>query len=492
MDSRMIRRRGHVITAGAVAAVIAGVGAAATSASIPPIPIPSDPTTAPKFVGHAADAHPIAQNWRAPRHPFMAPNGRSNLHNDAYQTDAYRRSGPLGRDLRVNSTDFSADCGSLTFDSEGRIETVCIGLAGPKLYLLNSKTLATIATHNLPPRQAGGGDPFTNVSGGGYFYLDNRDRAVIPTTTRHIYVIRQTSAPGFQRVRDYDLSHKLGSDDSILSALPDWHGRLWFVSTQGVVGWVGDDGHIHARNLGEEIANSFAVDDHAGVFIVTTKALYRLHARHGHVHVDWRRPYPNSGVHKPGQLSAGSGTTPTLIGKDRVAITDNADPMHVVVYHRSARSGGREICHRAVFEKGASDTENSLIAAGRSLVVENNYGYTVTHTEGGGVTSPGISRVVVDHGRCKTKWTSEVRAPSVVPKASLGNGLVYTYTKPKTKDHSDAWYFTALDFRTGKTVYKRLTGAGLGYNNHYAPVSIGPDGTAYVGVLGGLLRIADS
>ena len=35
-------------------------------------------------------------------------------------------------------------------------------------------------------------NPFTDFSGGGYFYLDNHDRAVIPTTNRHICVIGET------------------------------------------------------------------------------------------------------------------------------------------------------------------------------------------------------------------------------------------------------------------------------------------------------------
>ena len=61
-----------------------------------------------------------------------------------------------------------------------------------------------------------------------------------------------------------------------------------------------------------------------------------------------------------------SGTTPTLIGKGRVAITDNADPMNVVVYRRKASSRGKEICHEPVFDAGASATDQSLIAAGRS------------------------------------------------------------------------------------------------------------------------------
>ena len=83
------------------------------------------------------------------------------------------------------------------------------------------------------------------------------------------------------------------------------------------------------------------------------------------------------------------------------------------------------------------------------------------------------------------RWRSDEIAPSVVPKLSLANGLVYTYTKPPLGNGEDAWYLTAIDFDTGHTLYKRLTGYGLGYNNNYAPVTLGPDGTAYVGVLGG-------
>ena len=88
---------------------------------------------------------------------------------------------------------------------------------------------------------------------------------------------------------------------------------------------------------------------------------------------------------------------------------------------------------------------------------------------------------------CRTVWHSDERAPSVVPKLSLSTGLVYTYTKPPNAEGTDAWYFTAIDFRTGETVFSRLAGTGLGFNNNYAPVTLGPDGTAYVGVLGGVV-----
>ena len=100
-----------------------------------------------------------------------------------------------------------------------------------------------------------------------------------------------------------------------------------------------------------------------------------------------------------------------------------------------------------------------------------------------------IKRKICKRFRCKTVWNSGERAPSVVPKLSLANGLVYTYTRPPRTDGLDAWYLTALDFRSGRTVYRRLAGTGFGFNNNYAPVTLGPDGIAYVGVLGGVVEL---
>jgi hypothetical protein len=265
------------------------------------------------------------------------------------------------------------------------------------------------------------------------------------------------------------------------------------------------------RLAGEGISNSFAVDETGGVFIVSDRALYRFGAdAKGAPAVSWRIVYPNSGIHKPGQSDAGSGTTPTLMGRGWVAITDNADPMDVVVYRRARKlakprkkAKKRLVCSDAVFGKGAGSTDNSLIGTTRSLVVENNYGYVISAGDLSGAESvPGLTRVDVvkkkrgKHAkkrkrkarfRCRTVWTSGERAPSVVPKLSLANGLVYTYTKPPRSDDLDAWYLTALDFRTGRTLYRRLAGTGFGFNNNYAPVTLGPDGTAYVGVLGGVV-----
>ena len=117
------------------------------------------------------------------------------------------------------------------------------------------------------------------------------------------------------------------------------------------------------------------------------------------------------------------------------SITDNADPMNVVVYTAPRR---REICRQPVFEQGAGSTDNSLIGAGHSIVVENNYGYTgPTATELGARTEPGIERVDIDADGegCRKVWHSDEISPSLVPKLSLGNGLVYVYTQDPRGRH---------------------------------------------------------
>ena len=335
------------------------------------------------------------------------------------------------------------------------------------------------------------------------------------TTTRHIDVIAESAGgTGFQQVGDYDLSRVLSASEQITSALPDSHGLLWFVArTDGVVGTLNlATEAIHVIRLGSgavgEIENSFAADEHGGVYIATNIRLYRFVAGPGGVpRITWQVRYPNSGESKPGQVDDGTGTTPTVMPGGYVNITDNADPMDVVVYRTAVRPTervrrhghirtvrlARQVCAVPVFDRGASDTENSLISAGRSMVVENNYGYSgPTAVENGAMTSPGFARVDVNaNGRgCHRVWTNAtVAAPTVVSKLSLATGLVYSYTKgPGT---TDPWYWTAIDFRTGRTVYRQLAGTGVGYNNNYAGIAIARTGAEYVGTLGGVVSIRD-
>src|SRR5688572_21296068 len=152
-------------------AILAAVLVAAPAAQAQE-PIPEGMHNEPAFIGDPATPQPIEAPPLAPQHPYLAPNGRSNIHDDAYMTDAYEGPGPLGRGTTRRDVFEARDCATVTFDSKGRIVTVCVGLDRPVLALKDPVTLATLASLNLPPRQLGAGNPFQDFTGGGYFFLD--------------------------------------------------------------------------------------------------------------------------------------------------------------------------------------------------------------------------------------------------------------------------------------------------------------------------------
>jgi len=490
-------RPARILVVALLAVVAALVPVAAGSSPLPIPTLPTDlltePFTGTPAVAQPLDHEPIGQN------PVLAPNGSNSMHNDAYASDAYESAGPLGRDLEVRSATYGvSECATIAFDSRGRIVGLCGGLEGFTLRLIDPTTLQQVAQLQTSSRDLLSlSNPFSDICGGTYFYLDRNDVAYVLTTAKQIWKI-QIGTDSLTKVGSYDVSAQVPGNDCVVATMPDWSGRIFFATQQGRVGVVDPaTGQVRTMQFaGEGIFNSLAGDETGAVYLVTTQRLAAVEAdASGTPVVRWSEPYDRGTTKKPGQLSQGSGTTPTLIGRDLVAITDNADPqMHVIFYRRSGTAGEREICRVPVFGAGASDTENSLAyAGGHSVLVENNYGYAgVQSTVLGQTTSPGVARVdLEDDGTCHVAWTSPVTAPTSVPKVSLANGLLYVYTKPASNLLDDSWYLTALDVRTGATQWSQRTGNGIQWNNHYASIYLGPDGSAYVPTLSGLIRFHD-
>jgi hypothetical protein len=213
--------------------------------------------------------------------------------------------------------------------------------------------------------------------------------------------------------------------------------------------------------------------------------------------IGWREPYDRGSGRKVGSINQGSGTTPTLMGERWVTITDNADErIRLLVYRRAPEiPGPRLVCAVPLFEPGASATDNSMIAWGRSILVENNHGYrsAISQEDWDAVTG-GIVRVDVreDESGCDVVWSSPERAPSVVAKLSATSGLAYYYTFERQPDGENAWYLLALDFMTGRSAFRIRTGVGSGYDNNWGAITLAPDGTAYVGTFEGLVAVWDS
>ncbi|MFL6106155.1 MAG: hypothetical protein ACJ716_12645 [Marmoricola sp.] len=495
------------LTAAALVAATAVLIPAGAGSALGGLPIPSLPTdflTEP-FSGTPVTANPLPHE-EIKQNPYLSPNGTSSMHNDAYASDAYEVSGPLGTNLKVRSAWYGvSECATVAFDSRHRMVGLCGDLQGFKMRLIDPTTLRTIGSDLLTSKRnlASGENPFTSICGGTYFSLDAHDVATVVTVAKQVWRVR-VDAGGFTKLGSYDVSAYVPADDCLVATLPDWSGNIFFVTQQGRVGVIDPDtGSVKTMQFpaGEGIFNSIAGDETGAIYIVTDHALYAVAVdASGQPQIRWSQAYDRGTQQKSGQLSQGSGTTPTLIGDDLVAITDNAEPqMHVQFYRRNGAGGDRLLCQVPVFNAGASDTENSLDYAGgtpggpRSVIVENNFGYDgFQSTLLGKTTAGGVAKVSINpDNTCQVDWTNPIVSPTPVPKVSLGNGLLYLYAKPKSNPLDDSWYFTAVDVRTGQTRWSQRTGNGIQWNNHYAAIYLGPDGAAYMPTLTGMIRFKD-
>jgi hypothetical protein len=446
---------------------------------------------------------------KVPRHPYMAINDWSNIHCDAYQSDTYTCTGPgnsenfarypLPHEEEVSIT--------LLFElQKGNIITVGHwtdnNVINYELLLIDKNNFNVLTSYQFSNKGAG-----LNLTGG-YFYIDNKNRIVTAMNNTIYFIILDYGAPDTDGIfnpqfyEDPDEYSLTVSQGDIVSVLPDWYGNYWAVTSNGFV-WVQNsfDSNPYVMELsGEEIANSIAIDETGGVFVVSDHAMYRFdyaNLRDNNTYT-WRESYDrgiNTKFPKPGQFSIGSGTTPTLLDLDNaqyVAITDNAEPqMNIVVYRREADldpSISRVVITQPVFEKFGCN-ENSLIGTAGSYIAENNYGNSVREYTEKTQTLPGLTMLSVSES--KILWDNEtIRIPSVVSKASIPDGLIYTYTLSVEEDGTNNWYFSTVDFATGTENSSVLLGQGEDYNNFYSGITLDPEtGDALIPVVGGIVKI---
>ncbi len=488
---RWLRPTWRVVGAWAASVtVVAGLVVLAPDGLLP-IPPGIGSLSTPRYLGSPATPDPI--DLPVPQHPRLAANGTSSTHQDAWSTGAHPGPGPLGESPSIDTAWWgTGQCGALAFDSRDRLVALCGSGAGSALHVLDPETMRAQDTLALPGRDQDG----RALCGTSSFVLDDQDRAVLATADREIVAVTTADGRGTPDLTiqtSYDLASDVPDDDCLVAVMPDWSGRTWWATAAGRVGFVDPGtGAVRLLDLGEEIANTISVGEDGGVYVVSVEALYKLGVdRAGRPTVRWRTIYDRGTELKDGQPSRGSGSTPTVLPGGLVAITDNADPRMNVQFY--AVDDGDLLCQRTVFEDGESATDASLVAVGpRAVVVENNYGYTGPWRTVLGRTTPGgLARVEVVDGECAVVWTSPQVAPSSVATVSLTNGLVYAYTKRRSLLGVDAWYVTAVSARTGRTAFSVRTGIGAMFDNHHAAVTLGPDGSAYVATLAGLVRVRD-
>jgi hypothetical protein len=520
---------GFIVTALVVVACVVQIGALAPSRA--PAAIVGEPYTGEMFVrGPGAPQALTGFAARPIPHPFLAFEG-GGLHGNAYNSDVHVTGGPLGNDLQVTTRRMSplpgGVCPTITFTSDGLIVAMCASIAGFEIDLFEPRTLELLATHKLPTRPSTFQALvkwnldliFLDTSGGSYFYLDNEDRAVLADADQRIQrIAHRQNAEGeweFYVTDSWDLTpyaphdcldidnwFPSGECDPVTSVMPDYDGRIWWVTRFGRVGTVApQSGKIAVHRFAwEEIQNSLSAD-RDGMYVITDYALYHMVADgDGIPRTVWREAYLRSDKYRYGNINIGSGSTPTLMDDERgrkyVVITDAGDDRTgLVVYRREAEvSGSRQICRIPLFGADASAVEISPIGWGRSIVVKNDSGYrSAFHGTSEATIAGGIVRIDIreDDSGCAVVWTAPQRVPAVVAKLST-NGLLYFYTFEQQADGENAWFFLALDFVTGKPVYKRFVGAGQAFDINWGSPAIARDGTVYLGVFKGIVAIADA
>ncbi|AWB84567.1 hypothetical protein C3E79_08780 [Corynebacterium liangguodongii] len=256
--------------------------------------------------------------------------------------------------------------------------------------------------------------------GGVYGYLDEHDRVVI-AEGHDIVRIGYHNANGRWVLTEETRTPlpDLGTDAPMAGVAPDGEDRVWFATKDSVVGVIDHDGRVSTARLGggaESIANGLTGRPD-GASVLTSHALYEVALTDdGEVTTSWRRDYDRSSGRKPGQLSWGSGTTPTVFGENGqwVAIVDNRDDSPQLRVFDVAT--GADVCSMPAFETSGPGTENSIIADGATLWIPSTYGFDYPPLAVDGPSVPadapytgGLTKIEVTAQGCTRVWENNTR-----------------------------------------------------------------------------------
>jgi hypothetical protein len=485
--------------------------------SYPAVP-PGPATVLPDFVGSAVAPRPLPDAG-VPQDPYLGKNPFGYLHDDSWNSDTSNGPGPLGHDpVTISSTlgvppvlQWASSTSSLAFDSHGRLIVAFLqdGLVtGASVLLMGPVTLDVLYRYPIG----------VSAQGSIYFYVDDQDRVVMATGPRSITTLRESgteAAPTLELVpdRSYDLSQAIPEGDHLAGLLPDWSGRILFATagrdeaTAPRVGVIDPQAWPRVEwvelRRGEYMANGMAITSTAS-YAISSKALYKLVVgSDGRPRVVWRAAYDHS-VDKSqlGQLCIGSGTSPTVIGGGKyVTINDSGTPMKVLVFRTATKlkpGQKRLVGSIPVFADMAGQAAaNSILGYHDSMVIQNSYGHSDAYDKDGYLRStdslPGLARIDIKPGGkgLRQVWVNDEVTSVNLPKLSTQTGLIYVIGREDDANGVDAYYWTAVDFRTGKVVWRKLAGTGVAWDSYFAPSSLGPTGTFYNGNYGGLAAVRD-
>ncbi|EGD55096.1 hypothetical protein [Gordonia neofelifaecis] len=440
----------------------------------------------------------------SPAVPSSGPAWTSLMHGDPESSDSTAYRGPGKNGHVVASSVPGGVCAATFVGSDGYPISLCTAyvagtppqFATPVVTMFDPRTAQVVA--RLPLTKG-------KLLGGVYGFLDNENRVVVADGSGRILRVGHHRAGAGWTLRideATDVSKQIGGD-GITGLAPDYQGRTWFATTGGVIGTVLPDGRIGATHLpkGEELGNGLTIR-RSGASVLTTHALYEMQAdANGVPRTVWRRAYDSGAARKPGQLTWGSGTTPTYFGPGGdgwVAIVDSAAVPNLIVYNSD---DGSQVCRTRAFAAANQGTENSPMAWGDSLVIPSTYGFQYPPMAvSGGPSDPafapfrgGMTRIDVRDGECKRVWENTTDRMATLPRLSRADGMIhglaYGPYLPVPQQVGPVNY-VAVDFQTGRRVVTRQVGVAPADEPMQLTGMIAPGGVLWQGTITRMLKIA--
>ncbi len=320
-----------------------------------------------------------------------------------------------------------------------------------------------------------------------------------------------------QFLRSYELPYDLliDPDELIVGFSLLYDGLLVFVTQNGLVGVL--DRHFSSSVYfqlpnQDVISNSIAVDEEGGIYIVSSKKMYRLQWTGTELTLDessggWTADYETGDAASGIRLGDGSGSTPSLMGtgdEDKfVVITDGQDLMHIVLFWRDKiptdweqieGSQSKRIAAQAPITFGDRDaelslSEQSVCINGYGALVVNNLLVSTTGNFvgdlliGGSPTNApyGAEKFVWDANNrtFSTAWVNNsVSFPNGIPCMSSTTNMMYCIGQD-----DGIWNFTGLNWSTGALNFRKPLGPVIRYNSAYAGTEISLNEGLYSGAV---------
>jgi hypothetical protein len=311
------------------------------------------------------------------------------------------------------------------------------------------------------------------------------------------------------------------SDERIVGLTLTYDGKIVFASNNGLIGLMNRDFtdlKYYQLPADEEISNSIACDENGGIYIVSSKKMYRVQWTGTELTTDedkngWIADYEFGGVATGIRLGQGSGSTPTLMGvgnQDKfVVITDGQDLMNVVLFWRDkipntwqqiSGTKSNRIAAQFPVKFGNDNASKSLseqlvCIRGNGILVVNNLLKLNTGNRLLDLLLSGIPQNA-PYGAEKFEWNStemklksvwvnnSVSFPNGIPSMSAATNTIYNIGQKNGN-----WTFDGLDWTTGNLKFQYILGNQFNFNSAYAPTEIGLNGAIYSGTLLGVVGL---